>query len=467
MKQCKTILIFLLLALTWLALFYLTGSRTPWQIFAKNESGAAHTISLGDMAGRQYDRMGFDGGEVRYVKSDKGWLVGTVNGELLHFDSDGEELWRHSVGGGQIRGIAVSQDEKVVYVGEKSPDGRVYAMDVKNGDILWQFDGASVLGYEADIQAEPTAIHISTDKEGNAYVVFYRYTLDKEGKRSYLSRIISFTPGGAERWRYPAEGNMDVWVNCGDVTDATGRFAFATANYDKEKEKKASFKYRDNVYVLDSAGGSLIHAIEIPPTERFGTTTIRNGLSYSADGEHLVAMASDGRGFFMDKDANILWERTISKVMEVGGSWYFAAGRDALFDGDQVLFATINTFNRENWQLPSPVLHPSGNSLFAFRKDGTYLFRYTAPAEIEETAVAGGVAALAVGRNVRNHDYKAHGVSVVSLKDGTLLNEYHTAGPLQTLAISDDGHRIAGIELPAVTPEGNLIGAYRLHLWER
>ncbi len=113
------------------------------------------------------------------------------------------------------------------------------------------------------------------------------------------------------------------------------------------------------------------------------------------------------------------------------------------------------------------MLHPSGNSLFAFRKDGTYLFRYTAPAEIEETAVARGVAALAVGRNVRNHDYKAHGVSVVSLKDGTLLNEYHTAGPLQTLAISDDGHRIAGIELPAVTPEGNLIGAYRLHLWER
>ncbi len=456
-----------MLFLTWAALFWLTGSRTPWQMFASNESGAAHTISLGDMAGRPYDRMGFDGGEVLYVSSDKGWLVGTVNGELIHFDENGEEIWRHSVGSGQIRGIAVSADEKVVYAGEKSPDGMVYAMDVKNGDVLWSFRGASVLGYEPDIQAEPTAIHISTDKEGHAYVVFYRYTLDGDGKRSYLSRIISFNADGSERWRYPKEENMDVWVNCGDVSDASSRFAFATANYDKEKERKQTLRYRENVYVLDSRTGEWIHSLEIPPSERFGTTTIRNGLSYSADGEHLVAMASDGRGFYMDKDAHILWERTVSKVMQVGGSWYFAAGRDALFDGDKVLFATINTFNRENWQLPAPVMHPSGNSFFAFDKEGNYLFRYQAPAEIEETRVAGGVAALAVGRNVRNHDYKAHGVRVVSLKDGTLLNAYHTAGPLQTLAISDDGRRIAGIELPAVTPEGSLIGAYRLHIWER
>ena len=77
------------------------------------------------------------------------------------------------------------------------------------------------------------------------------------------------------------------------------------------------------------------------------------------------------------------------------------------------------------------------------------------------------MAALALGRNVRNHNYKAHGAAVVSLTDGNLLNEYHTAGPVQAIAISDDGASIAGIEVPAVTPEGNLLGAYRLHIWER
>ena len=174
MKRCKTILIFFLLALTWSALFWLTGKKTPWQIFASKESDAAYVISLGDMAGRNYDRMGFDSGKVLYVKSDGGWLVGTANGELIHFDEKGEELWSHSVGTGLIRGIAVSRDEKVVYAGEKSPEGTMYAMDVKNGDVLWTFRGDSLIGYEADIQSEPTAIDISTDAAGHVYAVFYR-----------------------------------------------------------------------------------------------------------------------------------------------------------------------------------------------------------------------------------------------------------------------------------------------------
>ena len=78
---------------------------------------------------------------------------------------------------------------------------------------------------------------------------------------------------------------------------------------------------------------------------------------------------------------------------------------------------------------------------------------------------AGGLAALAVGRNVRNHDYEAHGAELVSLKDGSRLVRYHTKGPLQNIAISDDGTLMAGIEVPAVTPEGSLLGAYRLHIW--
>lgn len=465
MKRCKTILIFFLLALTWSALFWLTGKKTPWQIFASKESDAAYVISLGDMAGRNYDRMGFDSGKVLYVKSDGGWLVGTANGELIHFDEKGEELWSHSVGTGLIRGIAVSRDEKVVYAGEKSPEGTMYAMDVKNGDVLWTFRGDSLIGYEADIQSEPTAIDISTDAAGHVYAVFYRFTLDEKGQRTYLSRIISFDEAGKERWRYPAKENMDAWVNCGAVSESSGRFAFATANYDKAKTD--GLTYNENLYVLDSHTGILLHAEKIPPVETFGTTTIRNGLSYSEDGKYLAVMASDGRGFLRDEDGRPIWERSISKVMEIGGSYYFAAGRDALFSGDKVLFGTINTFNRENWQLPAPVIHPSGNSLYGFDRDGKYLFRYTAPAEIEAIGVAGDVAALAIGRNVRNHDYKAHGAAVISLSDGTLLNEYHTKGPLQTLAISSDGRYVAGIEVPAVTAEGDLLGAYRLHIWDR
>ena len=84
---------------------------------------------------------------------------------------------------------------------------------------------------------------------------------------------------------------------------------------------------------------------------------------------------------------------------------------------------------------------------------------------MEQIDFSNNMAACAVGRNVRTHNYAAHGAVV--LNDGTELNFFHTEGPLQAVAISSNGKKIAGIEAPAVTPEGKIIGAYRLHIWQR
>lgn len=465
MKHIKSMAIFAVFGLTWLALLWLTGSRTPWQMFSPKNPEDGIVVSLGDMEGRNYDRMGFDGGEILYSKRLDGWIAGTVNGEIYALRLDGTEAWEHSIGSGNIRAIALSKDERIIYVGEKSPEGLLYALDASNGNVLWTFSGKSVIGEEAAIKSEPCPISISTDKNGNVYAVFYRFTLGKDGKRDYISRIISFTSEGKERWRYPDNENLDCWTNWGDVSEDGRRFAFATANYDDSQVKDIT--YDASLYVLDADKGQLIHAEYIPPAPTFDTTTIRNGPSYAKDGNHLATIASDGRGFLFDADGHILWERWISKAQEAGGSWINASGRRADVLPEGVAFTTINTFNRENWQMPSPVIHPSSNSLYLFTLDGEFKFRYTAPGEIEDTVYASGVAAIAIGRNVRNHDYKAHGAAAVSLADGQVLARYHTAGPVQAAAISEDGRHMAGIEVPAVTPEGNLIGAYRLHIWDR
>lgn len=83
------------------------------------------------------------------------------------------------------------------------------------------------------------------------------------------------------------------------------------------------------------------------------------------------------------------------------------------------------------------------------------------------TFSSSGIVAIAIGRNVRNHDYGAHGAAVISLVNGKELNRYHTKGPVQAISISDDGKYAAGIEVPAVTPDGDLIGSYDLHIWNR
>lgn len=90
-------LLFFLLASTWAVLFLVTGSKTPWQMFSPKDRDAGLVVPLGEMAGRNYDRMGFDGGVVLYTPSDGGWMIGTANGELRHLSREGSEngvtLW--------------------------------------------------------------------------------------------------------------------------------------------------------------------------------------------------------------------------------------------------------------------------------------------------------------------------------------------------------------------------------------
>lgn len=94
---------------------------------------------------------------------------------------------------------------------------------------------------------------------------------------------------------------MDSWINWGSVSFATGRFAFASANYAKSGPEER--KYNKNIYVLDKDKGTLISAKDIPAAPLFEITTIRNGPNYSEDGKYLSAMTSDGRGILLMRTA--------------------------------------------------------------------------------------------------------------------------------------------------------------------
>lgn len=117
-------LIFLLLGMTWLLLFFLTGNKTPWGMSDGEKAEGETIVSLGNMAGRNYDRMGFDGGEILYSPVNRGWIVGTIKGEMYHFSIEGYERWSRTIGIGEIRSLALSKDNRIVYVGESSPSVR-------------------------------------------------------------------------------------------------------------------------------------------------------------------------------------------------------------------------------------------------------------------------------------------------------------------------------------------------------
>lgn len=461
-SKIKNILILCLFALSCCALFWLTGSRTPWTTFRVSAGKDSVSVFLGDVPVENYDRMGFTRAQIKFVGAEDAWLVGTDKGELFLIDMQGKQLWKRSLGIGKLVSLAVTADDRLAYAGESSAEGNLYAINVHTGDIEWKYKAADFVGTDASSRSYPAPVHIAVDGEGNAFVNMYRFVMQKNGSRGYDGRMIAVDTKGRLLWRFPENETIDSWINWCDVNDRSGRVVIATSAYDFRPE----MKYKKTLYLLDKKSGTLLHDTFVPPVPPFDNTVMRGSPTFSEDGEYLAGMGSDGRGFLFDKSGKLLWWRFLSKPTKVDDSWINASGRDGYIVKEGAVFSTINTYNRENWQLPTPVEHPSNNSLFLFTLDGNFKYQYRAQGTIEEIAFSPGKAACAIGRNVRTHDYKAHGASVLNLADGKEEHFSHTEGPCQAVAISRDGAWLAGVEAPALTPEGKLIGSYRLHIWK-
>lgn len=462
MNKLKGYLALFILIFSWLALYWLTGSRTPWQEFTSAQENGV-SVHLGDIPTQNYERMGFTKGVVRYAKAEQAWVVGTERGELFLFDSQGKQLWKRTLGIGKLVSLAMSNSGDIAFVGEQSPEGKLYAINTHTGDILWQYKSSSYIGSDPSQRSYPSVVHIVVDKDDNVYANTYRFLMRKDGVRVYNARMLAVNRQGALLWRFPQAEAMDSWINWCDVNDANGRVVISTSAYDF----RSDMAYKDTLYFIDKKHGAPLESTFVPPVPPFDNTVMRGSPNFSRDGQFLAAACSDGRGFLFDKQGKILWERFISRPTQVDGAWINASGRDGYVTNHGVVFSTINTYNRENWQLPTPVEHPSCNSIFVFTTEGKYRYQFQAEGTMEELAFADKYAACAVGRNVRTHNYKAHGGLVVDLASGKQVDFFPTEGPCQAIAISDDGMQVAGIETPAVTPKGKIIGAYRLHIWQR
>lgn len=462
MNKVKGYAALIILAASWCALYWITGSRTPWNQFNTNSSADGVSVYLGDIPTANYDRMGFTKAVVRHIPTEDGWLVGTERGELFLFSNEGRQLWKRSLGIGKLISVSVSNDKKVAYIGESSPEGSLYAIDVHNGNILWQHKSADFVGSDASQRSYPAIVHIVVDKQDNVYANAYRFLMTKEGKRAYNAKMLAVNRAGRLLWQFPQHEGMDSWINWCDVNDSNGRVVISTSAYDYRDD----MKYKDTLYFLDKQTGAALNSTWVAPVEPFDNTVMRGSPNFSPDGKYLAAACSDGRGILFDEKGKLLWERTVSKPAQVDGAWINASGRDGFVTDYGVLFTTINTFNRENWQLPTPVEHPSNNSIFLFNTDGSYKYQYRAEGTMEELAFADNIVACAVGRNVRTHNYAAHGALLLNLADGKEQGFFPTEGPCQAIAISEDTAYTAGVEAPALTPQGKIIGAYRLHIWK-
>lgn len=421
-------------------------------------------ISLGSVRAIDSRQMGAPAGEVVFSPTNNQFAVGTENGELIVCSAEGKEQWREKLGLGKISLIAFINQGREMLVGEASPDGSLRCLDSRTGKEDWRIDSQPDLGVDLSQKIYPTFLSAVQNKvTGEILAMAQRYEFDTDGTRRYQTRIYRINSEGKVIGRYPQDHNIDVWVGTVNVDEKRNHLIFGAASY----YPILNLEYGDNVYCVDIASGAKLWSVKLDVVSPYKTATVRYAPVLSPEQNEMAFLAGDGRVFFCDAQGEPLWGRTISVPRSVGGVYLNATPLDALVKSNRVLFFTSSTYNRVNWQFPTPLEHPGGNSVFLFDRQGMLVAKYTAKGMIGNVVANEDVIGLPVGVNLRTQEYSAHGVVLLNLRDGSERTFLSTIGPCIRVAADAEFHHIVGVEAPMKTDEGAFIGSYKIHVWRQ
>lgn len=415
---------------------------------------------LGQTEVFNYQRMGFNKGFIRFSPDGRFLAAGSEAGEVLLYDTRGSLIWRNTVGLGKLSALEFTPDGRAVLVGDTSQQGCLFSLDVTDGKELWRQASVNELGVDIREKTFPGMVAIRTDSAGMIYAVAQRYIKHPDGRNQYVGRIYKYTHDGRKAGAFPSDQNLDCWVSWLGVDDDGGRVVFSTANFDMAK-----YTYDQNVYCLDGTLQTVLWSRYLDAIQPYPNVTMRTGLEISGNGGYVAGIASDGRCFLFDgEQGEELWRRSITQPQKIAGVYINSTGNFSQIVGEYAIFTTGNTYNRANWQLPTPVENPNSNSLFVFDLQGNLVNNYKIGGMIEQISTGKHQAALAGGRNVRSKDPSVHGLYIVAIPEARLVDYAATTGPCVAAAISADGRYAAGIEAPIQLDDGQIIGEYKLIL---
>lgn len=444
------------------------GASRPQAVTAETSSRQAlyrqvAEMPLGQVEVYNFQRMGFTHGYLTFSPDGRYLAVGTENGDVICMTRQGEKLWQRPSGVGKISALTFAADSQLLLLGETSPQGSLTALSVADGAVRWRFDTAADLAPDIKRKVYPGIVHVTTDAKGGIYAVGQRYQKKADGSSEYRGRIYKLDTAGQTQAVFPPEGLLDAWVSWVSVSHSGERLVFGTGNWDVGKE----CQYRDTVYCLNADWQTAAWSRYIEPVAPYQNTTMRSSPDVDGDGSAIAGIANDGRCFFYDESGQERWRRSLSTPQKINGVYLNATGMFVRMAGERVVFTTGNTYNRANWQLPTPVEHPASNRLFVFNREGRLLESFATGGMAEQVAVAADVVAVAVGRSIRTKDVSVHGVQVFDLLNVRLLDQMSMTGPCVSVAMTPDGRTLAAVEAPLQLEDGSIIGEYRLHVWER
>ncbi len=330
---------------------------------------------------------------IDYVGSDNGRLY-ALNGK------DGTVRWQYNAGA-PVYVAAVMQG--TVYADANNGTSAVaYAFNADNGSVLWHYN---VNDYISQLMVENGIVYVGTAATGNSI-------------RLYALHATT----GALLWRYSAQAETP-----GLLTASDGVVFYA------EILGIADDNFNENITALRSSNGSALWRLPIAAVDGFarGTPAVSNGVIYigSNNGSVYAARVSDG---------SVLWHvaRTggfksipldISTLVDNG--MVFIEGKQGADGQNLALFAMRASDGKLLWSrsqgvAPGPVVEQpqivggviytvdSPGSLVALREtDGVLLWQYAGDQVYGPFIVAGGQLQLNSG----------NGVAAIRASDGAVL----------------------------------------------
>jgi outer membrane protein assembly factor BamB len=296
--------------------------------------------------------------------------VGTVDRSIVLVDrTSGAVFWRQRVDG-TIRAGPLLDEDRLYVATEAQPEGRVYAMQLRDGKTIWRTRVGSVvapLAYDGD------ALYAGT--EGGAVV-----RLDPEGG------------SGRVMWRRVLHGA----IRAAPVPTPHGLAVVTTA---------------DTLYLLDRTTGQVRARVATPGAVLATPAT---------DGRRVYLATTDGRVLALDlPELTVRWERAAGDAVYgapalVHDTLYVLArdGALSLIPVDDPAAATRHALGIVAIAGPTPIVpgvlvgSVSGEILLVDRRNGTILWRAQVAGPIEEPPLVRGRQLIVVSGRGDIHAYR-------------------------------------------------------------
>jgi outer membrane protein assembly factor BamB len=473
-------------------------------------------VPLGDVG--YYAKAGLQADtSVQFSPNSRLLVVGTLLGDIQVMDVySGRTLWSKRIAEGMVKEAVFSRDgtnnpadppnqsdlsdpsdlsissipsiPSIVYYGEQSPDGFLYAADARTGNELWKFRLAKDLESSAPpakgniwgIYELPGFYRLVPMSDGGVVALGVHSWGDwsKAGGMRRLSRVYRFSRDGKVLWSFPEDKPAAMTFAYMDADPAGRRVVVLTGEV--AGGAPADYPLRPgSLCCLDGASGRLVgtHVFE-PLKPFFDKVLFWQSVSVSPSGEKAAIGLHDGRAYIFDLDTlkpdfsfrfgapvlisgiPVCANATYTHIAP-GGAVYFQTGNSSVPSG---------AGEDASRQPPGP--HPNANSITAVGRDGRAAWRYHSGHQYQNFWTSGDGRWMIT--SVQRTRGKAGWDSGVMLFDvaragggaAKFVYYYQVEGlSFFRAAISGDGAAIAVVEVPCEDPQTKTLrGTYQVHL---